>query len=423
MRADWNERAKEDAHYYVAFGRRGQDEQEFYATAEEVVKGLVRELKRLGPGRVRARRALEIGCGPGRLLRPMSRYFGEIHGVDVSDEMIRLGSERLRDIPHAHAHATSGTDLAAFADESFDFVYSYAVFQHIPNREVVLEYLSEARRVMKPGAVLRCQLNGLPDSAPNYDTWCGVRIPAAELLEFFRERDFQVLALEGASTQYMWTTVRKRAAGWSQQQPPAPEQVRLRRITNAHSSEPVVPSRGRFASISLWFENLNEEADVHRPEIFIGGSRASVFYIGAAERDGLRQVNAMLSPGLETGFQPVEIRWGDKALSPPAKLRVIPPPPLVPRVVALSDGINLVSGKKIVTGAVKVTLEEVTEAGEFKARIGGRDVRETECFCTDPGPPRYEVNFKLPEGMESGTHLLEMRLGTRGLAAVEIEVG
>jgi hypothetical protein len=28
MRADWNERAGEDAHYYVAFGRRGQEEAE-----------------------------------------------------------------------------------------------------------------------------------------------------------------------------------------------------------------------------------------------------------------------------------------------------------------------------------------------------------------------------------------------------------
>ena len=47
-------------------------------------------------------RALEIGCGPGRLMRPMSRHFVEIHGVDVSDEMIALAKEKLRDIPNAH---------------------------------------------------------------------------------------------------------------------------------------------------------------------------------------------------------------------------------------------------------------------------------------------------------------------------------
>ena len=100
MRADWNERAGEDANYYVAFGRREQDNEEFFSTGSDIAKTLELDLKRL-----RGRdAALEIGCGPGRLMRPMSRHFGEIHGVDVSDEMIRLAGERLRDTPTAHPH-------------------------------------------------------------------------------------------------------------------------------------------------------------------------------------------------------------------------------------------------------------------------------------------------------------------------------
>src|SRR5579862_2812289 len=97
MRSDWNRRADEDANYYVAFGRRNQDEEEFFATGNEMAAALALELKRF-PGR---QAALEIGCGPGRLMRPMSRYFGEIHGVDVADEMIRLARQRLRDVPNA----------------------------------------------------------------------------------------------------------------------------------------------------------------------------------------------------------------------------------------------------------------------------------------------------------------------------------
>src|SRR5580704_1747626 len=82
MRAEWNERAEEDAHYYVAFGRRDQDDEEFFSTARDLVRELVSELKRLPDGPEGGRRALEIGCGPGRLLRPLSRHFAEIHGVD-----------------------------------------------------------------------------------------------------------------------------------------------------------------------------------------------------------------------------------------------------------------------------------------------------------------------------------------------------
>src|SRR5260370_42704918 len=141
MRRDWNARAREDAGYYVAFGRRDQDDAGFFATATEVINGLEWELRRV-PALERARwRALEIGCGPGRLMRPMSRHFAEIHGVDVSDEMIALARQKLRDIPNAHPHATDGSSLARFENESFEFVYSYAVFQHIPSRDGVFEYL------------------------------------------------------------------------------------------------------------------------------------------------------------------------------------------------------------------------------------------------------------------------------------------
>ena len=56
MRAEWNARATEDAHYYVAFGRREQDDAEFFATAKDLVSEIAGELKRLPPktpGRVR----------------------------------------------------------------------------------------------------------------------------------------------------------------------------------------------------------------------------------------------------------------------------------------------------------------------------------------------------------------------------------
>src|SRR5258708_40190643 len=92
MRADWNERAGEDAYYYVAFGRREQDDEEFFSTAADVVKGLVWDLKRF-PGR---EAALEIGCGPGRLMRPLSLHFHQVHGVDVADERIKPARERAR---------------------------------------------------------------------------------------------------------------------------------------------------------------------------------------------------------------------------------------------------------------------------------------------------------------------------------------
>jgi SAM-dependent methyltransferase len=420
MRRDWNARAEEDAHFYVAFGRQQQDNEEFFATASEVVTGLEWEMKRLPPANPRARRALEIGCGPGRLLRPMSRHFGEIHGVDVSDRMIARARANLAGIPHAHAHPTTGSDLAPFADESFDFVYSYAVFQHIPSAEVVRRYWQEAWRVMKPGAIARLQINGLPkEQAGGYNTWSGVRFSADEIRTFTREQGFQLFGLEGANTQYMWTTWRKPGPTSTRSAVAAP---RIRRITNSHSSEPVAPPIGRYASITIWMETLPDQADLHTLQILIGGRPAFASYIGPRERDGLQQLNVLIPPGTRTGVQPLEIRWCDDLLCPPSHIRIIPPGPQVPRLRSVTDGIDLLSGQVIVSGTIKVTLEEIQEPRSVRAFLDHCQIDRVEVFCADPLPPRYEINLFLPPGFPPGPYNLRLQLDARVIGPVGVHV-
>ena len=426
MRDDWNARAREDAGYYVAFGRREQSDADFYATATEVINSLESELRRVPPAQRSGWKALEIGCGPGRLMRPMSRHFTEIHGVDVSDEMIALARERLKDIPHAHPHATDGASLSEFPDNWFDLVYSYAVFQHVPSREVITSYMRETARVMKPGGLARLQFNGMSArGGESPDTWAGARVTSSEILEFTQMHDIQLLALEGAGTQYMWTTWRKQPHGWQAEQ--ADRQftdttARVRRITNSHSSEPGAPSRGRYASISLWVENLPPDAGLHQLRVQVGDSLGTVTYIGPPMNDGLQQVSVVL-PELEaTGLLPVELRWQEQPLAPLATLRVIPPGPSVPSIRSVTDGTNLVADKRIETRHVKMVLEEVARPHEIEASIGGYPVGDLEFLCTDPRPQRFEVNFRLPDDIAPGRHELHVNIGRRKLAPVMLEV-
>ncbi|MBZ5605444.1 MAG: methyltransferase domain-containing protein [Acidobacteriia bacterium] len=424
MREDWNARAREDAGYYVAFGRRDSDDAAFFATATEVINGLEWELSRVPIDQRGNWRALEIGCGPGRLLRPMSRHFVEIHGVDVSDEMIALAKEKLRDVPNAHPHATDGASLRQFENEYFDFVYSYAVFQHIPSRDVVFEYLRETHRVLKNGGLARLQFNGLPRLNEQFDTWSGARISSGEVLEFAREHDFQVLALEGVATQYMWTTWRKQPRGWfaSLEDRQIQAEVKIRRITNANSSEPVAPSRGRFASISIWVENLPADAGLHHLQVTVGSSFGTVCYIGPPDKAGLQQINVIL-PELEaTGLLPVAILWLGQRISPPATLRVIPPGPSVPRVRMITDGVNLVADHRIETRHIKMVLEEIQRPDEVDVFVDGLRVMDLEYFCTDPRPQRFEMNCVLPEEITPGTRYLQLHIGRRKLPPIAIEV-
>jgi SAM-dependent methyltransferase len=419
MRADWNERAREDANYYVAFGRRDQDDSEFLSTAADVIRDLEGELKRLPVNvPISTRRALEIGCGPGRLMRPMSRHFSEIHGIDVSDEMIAQARHKLSDIPGAHAHHAGGSDLAQFPSGHFDFVYSYAVFQHIPGAEVVFSYLRETIRVLKPGGFARLQINGLPKTARAYTTWEGVRIGAAEIRRFTRDHDVRLLSLTGVDTQYMWTS-------W--QKPPLPEQravsptCRIRHVVNAFSGEQAVPSSGRLACATLQIENLPPACDLNSLEAFVDEVPGVACYIGPPV-NGLSQFNVFLPAGVRTGLVPVRVEWNGRALCPEAIIRVIPAGPAVPRLVSVSDGVNLLSTRRIASGTVKATIEEVESIANFNATVDGLPVREIATFRTDPLASRYEVNFQLPEESAPGAHILQINLGSRTLTQLAIEV-
>jgi SAM-dependent methyltransferase len=399
-----------DTSYYVAYGRRGQSDAEFLAAATGVVNDLEAELGRLKAEQRGNWRALEIGCGSGRLMRPMSRHFLEIHGVDVAADAVRQARENLQDVPHAHPREIHGTSLEDFGDQSFDFVYSFALFPYIPSRELVLAFLREIHRVLRPGGLARLHFNGS----------AGTGFSSHDLLEFAQSHDFQVLALDGVSTQSMWTTWRKQPAGWSaglEQQIAALADalpVKIHKITNAFSFEPVAPCRGRFAVISIRVENLPADTGLNHLRVTIGNSLGTVTSIGAVIRNGWQRIRVDL-PELEaTGLLPVQLFWLDRPLSEPATLRVIPPGPSIPRIVA--------APRRVENRKVALTLEEIARPFDIEVWMGDHPVQDLEKICTDARPQRYQVNFRLPEDVGPGLHHIHLNIGRRKLPPVPVEV-
>jgi len=424
MRADWNRRARKDAHFYVAFGRRSQDEQEFLAGAAEVMSALQPEFSRLPPSSSDARSALEIGCGPGRLMRPMSRQFGEIHGVDISDEMVRLACDQLKDIPHAHVHVTPDSSLGMFADNSFDFVYSYIVFQHIPNRDVVLNYLSEARRVLKTGGILRCQLRGTPplDSEMEREstTWTGCHFSGEEVAAFAREHRLQLVALSGLQTQYMWVTLRKPPAGL-----PEPDFSRaiLKAVTAASSGEHSVPQRGRDAAVSLWIDGMPEASDLSVLAAGIDGVLQQGCYLSPIGENGGCQFNVVLPSGVHTGSVPVTLHHLEGTLlAGPVSINVTPAPPWEPKVVSVTDAINIRSKYRVETGGVKVNIEDIDRPGDVSFRVDGRAVEYVQVEFKDPITCTYEFSLYLPTKVKQGERRLDISVSGRALPPVSFQV-
>ena len=101
-------------------------------------------------------------------------------------------------------------------------------------------------------------------------------------------------------------------------------------MTNAHNSEPVVPAKGRFASFTVWIENLPSDCDLIGLDVRVGGEPATPCYIGPPESDGLQQLNVLLREVPRTGVLRLEILWNGDPVCEPASLRVIPARPAGP---------------------------------------------------------------------------------------------
>lgn len=72
-------------------------------------------------------KALDFGCGAGRLLRPMIGKFETLVGVDVSEDQIALAKQNL---PESARFVRSLDELAG-EKGTFDFVNTFVVLQHI----------------------------------------------------------------------------------------------------------------------------------------------------------------------------------------------------------------------------------------------------------------------------------------------------
>jgi len=103
----------------------------FFAQGEAHIVQVMDDLRRLAPAP--RGKALDFGCGVGRLLGPLAVRFDEVVGVDVSPDMLRLAAENTSAWPNVRLAETI-EDAVARAGP-FDLVHTYIVIQHIGRRQ------------------------------------------------------------------------------------------------------------------------------------------------------------------------------------------------------------------------------------------------------------------------------------------------
>ncbi|MCU1497356.1 MAG: hypothetical protein JWM47_1309 [Acidimicrobiales bacterium] len=127
------------------------DLEAFFARGRLHVDLVLDELAQRGL-EVRTGRALDFGCGVGRLTQALGAVFDRTDGVDISETMVSLAGDHNRLGDRCQYHVNRAADLALFPDATFDFVFSMIVLQHVAPATAT-DYIAEFGRVLAPGGI------------------------------------------------------------------------------------------------------------------------------------------------------------------------------------------------------------------------------------------------------------------------------
>lgn len=218
MRRDWDRRARENARHYVVTGQSQWSDREFWESGKLTMReDILNDLANICRGRDPSEMTvLEIGCGAGRVTRAFAGFFGTVYAVDISREMVARARQAVREFPHVRIYRNNGKDLSVVrlhwwnrfgigAGVQVDFVFSTMVFQHIPSREIVENYVREAHRLLRPGGLFKFQVQGAPlGRVDPGDSWVGATFTEQEARDMARRCGFEMRYHNGAGEQYFW---------------------------------------------------------------------------------------------------------------------------------------------------------------------------------------------------------------------------
>jgi len=146
-----------------------------------------RDLHRLLGEAPRAQRALDVACGTGYAAIGLAAgaMAEEVHGCDLSPEMIR----------HARTNADAANTTARFAvcdaetlpytDDAFDLVIARGALHHVPEPLVAL---TEIRRVLSPGGTAIVLAEPTPGGEMQTGAVVGLAVRAVEVWKRLRGR-------------------------------------------------------------------------------------------------------------------------------------------------------------------------------------------------------------------------------------------
>lgn len=229
MAAFWDARAREDAYFFVddRLDYGAPDTERFWADGERTLDALLAQVD--APPIAPHHTVLDLGCGLGRLTRPLAARARRVVALDVSAEMLARARELNAHLDNVEwVHGDGRTLPGARVDAAISFV----VLQHVPDPAISLGYVRELGRVLNPGgwAVLHVSNDaavhdralpakrrlaaavGRAPKGQDDPRWLGSAVDLDELDRAAREAGLSVDAVANPGTQWCFVRMRRPAA-------------------------------------------------------------------------------------------------------------------------------------------------------------------------------------------------------------------
>ena len=436
MKSDWDDRARENAKWYIHTGKMDQSDEEFDATGKSEIAKFVladpaitrgRDLKRL--------RMLEIGCGIGRMTKHLAEAFGEVHATDVSTEMVNKARERMRDYPNVFLYETNGMDFAALPSDYFDLIFSVYVFQHLPDVSITHSNIRDACRTLKPGGLLKfhvCAVDHEEYARMPKDTWTGAAFTEAEIRRAARENNMRLMSVLGSGTMYCWATLRK-----PYRQAPARPASRPRIEFFGRSDAPeikAIPTSGDDASLTIVVSGADQnEADANNVVVEINGQDYSPHYTGLLDEnyaeavggavDRLVQINLGIKAKAPHGIVSARVKTVD-GKSDAVSIEFLKPQPVIPKITLVSNcidgGVDVhARGDKAVFRVFASGLDDSATPDNVRVHVNRR-ILKPDSVSFIPANGVHMAVAKMPEEIAAGE--AEIRLQFSDLVSLPAKV-
>lgn len=164
------------------------DRAEFFATGRDLIAEVLRDVAALNVS-FQGGRALDFGCGAGRLTQALAQHFDTAVGVDIAPSLIRQANEYNLVPDRCRYVLNSRDDLSVFRDGEFDFVFSTIVLQHM-HPKYAGRYIAEFLRVLRPGGLAVFQV---PDRPARTPVGIALRVLPIWLVRPVRKMDMQAV--------------------------------------------------------------------------------------------------------------------------------------------------------------------------------------------------------------------------------------